>query len=176
MVDLNLLDRLEPLKTSGLYLAGARRRRMSRRHASAHVFTNPVLGRWSWCTPDFLAPWNGWTGKSTIARTVTSRFDKRERLVGQGQLPSNVCLGATFFFRRTKQRRNYVSTLFPTLARQLVDALPDLSGPICDVIRTRHSITADRLAVQWRDLSLTRSRSLEGDFFLIWQSFWLSMY
>ncbi|KAI9035062.1 uncharacterized protein KD926_004663 [Aspergillus affinis] len=52
------------------------------------------------------------TGKSTIARTVARMFDHERRL------------GASFFFVRGYAGRAEPSKLFPTIAYQLVRALP----------------------------------------------------
>ncbi|PYI11401.1 hypothetical protein BO78DRAFT_333564 [Aspergillus sclerotiicarbonarius CBS 121057] len=100
------------------------------------------------------------TGKSTIARTVASRFDDRRSLVCQGKLPSNICLGATFFFKRRKQGRSYADAFVSTLARQLVDALPDLAGPVCKAIENNLGISGDRLGIQWNDLILNPLKDL----------------
>ncbi|KAI1390053.1 uncharacterized protein F4822DRAFT_428400 [Hypoxylon trugodes] len=59
------------------------------------------------------------TGKSTIARTVAKALSERISLVGDTQLPSNIFLGATFFFKQGEHKRNHAGVLFPTWAYQL---------------------------------------------------------
>ncbi|PLB45802.1 hypothetical protein P170DRAFT_467015 [Aspergillus steynii IBT 23096] len=100
------------------------------------------------------------TGKSTIARTVASALDRRERLDSKGSLPDEICLGGTFFFRRTQHGHGQATALFRTLARQLVEALPDLAQPICDVIEQNYDIASEIMLNQWRDLVLHPLRDL----------------
>ncbi|KAF6789677.1 vegetative incompatibility protein het-e-1 [Colletotrichum sojae] len=52
------------------------------------------------------------TGKSTIARTVVDSYAQDNRLV------------AGYFFKRGEQKRNDTAWLFPTIAMQMVDAIP----------------------------------------------------
>lgn len=53
------------------------------------------------------------TGKSTIARTVADTFADKQRPI------------AGYFFKRGEQGRNDTSRLFPTLAMQLAEAMPN---------------------------------------------------
>ncbi|OKO99861.1 hypothetical protein PENSUB_8078 [Penicillium subrubescens] len=95
------------------------------------------------------------TGKSTIARTVSSSFER------QG------VLGASFFFRSGEQERGNAKLLFPTLARQLGDTMPQLTPNIQHAIRNDPEISARGLEEQFQklileplnELNLARSRS-----------------
>ncbi|KAF9893749.1 hypothetical protein FE257_009919 [Aspergillus nanangensis] len=82
------------------------------------------------------------TGKSTIARTVSSRFK------GQG------ILGASFFFRRGEQERGNAKLLFSTLAKQLGDTIPQLTPNIQHAIRNDPEISARGLEEQFQKLIL----------------------
>ncbi|KAF6802795.1 vegetative incompatibility protein het-e-1, partial [Colletotrichum musicola] len=70
-----------------------------------------------WADDDFAEPlfWlvgPAGTGKSTIARTVVDSYAQDNRLV------------AGYFFKRGEQKRNDPAWLFPTIAMQMVDAIP----------------------------------------------------
>jgi DNA repair ATPase RecN len=58
------------------------------------------------------------TGKSIITRTfATAAGGKEKNIMKDTPLAENVCLGASFFFDRTKPDRNNTKRLFLTLAR-----------------------------------------------------------
>ncbi|KAF9882732.1 hypothetical protein FE257_005336 [Aspergillus nanangensis] len=82
------------------------------------------------------------TEKSTIARTVSSRFKE------QG------ILGASFFFRRGEQERGNAKLLFSTLAKQLGDTIPQLTPNIQHAIRNDPEISARELEEQFQKLIL----------------------
>ncbi|KAJ5117442.1 WD40-repeat-containing domain protein [Penicillium atrosanguineum] len=92
------------------------------------------------------------TGKSTIFQALW-----RDRGV----------LGASFFFRSGEQERGNAKLLFPTLARQLGDTIPQLTPNIQHAIRNDPEISARGLEEQFQklileplnELNLARSRS-----------------
>ncbi|KAK6815870.1 hypothetical protein RU639_009205 [Aspergillus parasiticus] len=92
------------------------------------------------------------TGKSTIARTVASAFYNGTSLLGQETLPNEVCLGGSFFFDHRDEDCKNPRKLFPTLARDLVDVLPEIQQYLCDGIRSHHATHARSLDSQWKHL------------------------
>ncbi|KAB8220255.1 hypothetical protein BDV33DRAFT_231063 [Aspergillus novoparasiticus] len=92
------------------------------------------------------------TGKSTIARTVASAFYNGTTLLGQETLPNEACLGGSFFFDHRDEDCRNPRKLFPTLARDLVDVLPEIQQSLCDGIRSHHATNARSLDSQWTHL------------------------
>ncbi|KAE8416700.1 hypothetical protein BDV36DRAFT_259410 [Aspergillus pseudocaelatus] len=92
------------------------------------------------------------TGKSTIARTVASAFYHGTSLLGQEPLPNEACLGGSFFFDHRDEDCRDPRKLFPTLARDLVDVLPEIQQSLCDGIRSHHATHAGSLDGQWKHL------------------------
>ncbi|KAE8325540.1 WD40-repeat-containing domain protein [Aspergillus sergii] len=92
------------------------------------------------------------TGKSTIARTVASAFYNGTSLLGQETLPNEACLGGSFFFDHRDEDCKNPRKLFPTLARDLVDVLPEIQQSLCDGIRSHHATHARSLDSQWKHL------------------------
>ncbi|GAB1205469.1 hypothetical protein APSETT445_004145 [Aspergillus pseudonomiae] len=92
------------------------------------------------------------TGKSTIARTVASAFYNGTSLLGQETLPSEACLGGSFFFDHRDEDCRNPRKLFPTLARGLVEVLPEIQQSLCDGIRSHHATYAQSLDTQWKHL------------------------
>jgi hypothetical protein len=76
-------------------------------------------------------------------------------------LAENVCVGASFFFDRTKPDRNNTKRLFPTLARELADALPDFKDLLCQAIEDNHNVSDQSSRDQWRNLILEPLSRLE---------------
>ncbi|KAB8257696.1 WD40-repeat-containing domain protein [Aspergillus pseudonomiae] len=92
------------------------------------------------------------TGKSTIARTVASAFYNGTSLLGQETLPSEACLGGSFFFDHRDEDCRNPRKLFPTLARGLAEVLPEIQQSLCDGIRSHHATYAQSLDAQWKHL------------------------
>lgn len=80
------------------------------------------------------------TGKSTIARTVAQTLDK----AGQ--------LGASFFFKRGRADRSHAKLLFPTIACQLANLLPDIRHTIAAALDADASLCEKHLTVQFENL------------------------
>ncbi|KAE8376302.1 hypothetical protein BDV26DRAFT_294231 [Aspergillus bertholletiae] len=92
------------------------------------------------------------TGKSTIARTVASAFYNGTSLLSEETLPSEACLGGSFFFDHRDEDCRNPRKLFPTLARDLVGVLPEIQQSLCDGIRSHHATHAQSLDGQWKHL------------------------
>ncbi|KAJ4254537.1 hypothetical protein NW762_010136 [Fusarium torreyae] len=82
------------------------------------------------------------TGKSTIARTMASKWDKRGYL------------GASFFFKRGEADRGNLSRFYTTVARQLVVSTPGLAPHVKAAIEKDDSITTKAAAEQFDKLIL----------------------
>jgi hypothetical protein len=80
------------------------------------------------------------TGKSTIARTMASKFQKRG------------LLGASFFFKRGKGGRASATWFFPTTARQLFTKVPELRASIRQVIQDNPGISMKPFKEQFERL------------------------
>ncbi|GKZ66069.1 hypothetical protein AnigIFM50267_010908 [Aspergillus niger] len=93
------------------------------------------------------------TGKSTISRTFAAACQQGKSLIPNGPpLPVNVCLGASFFFDRTKPGRNSVEKLFPSISNKLAYSFPDSRDKICQAILDNQSIGNQNLHNQWSKL------------------------
>jgi hypothetical protein len=91
------------------------------------------------------------TGKSTIARTLAQKLD------------DDGLLGASFFFKRGRADRSHAKLLFPTIARQLADLLPDVARAIAASL-DRDSLLCDRyLSTQFEGLLLQPLQSVSRD-------------
>lgn len=101
------------------------------------------------------------TGKSTISRTFAAASHDRIRLVTGEPLPSNLCLGASFFFNQYEPTRNNAKRFFTTLAWSLVRALPSLKTLVCDAIDKNPRIGDELPENQWKDLILQPILTLE---------------
>lgn len=92
------------------------------------------------------------TGKSTISRTFAASSHSRTRLVTGEPLPSNLCLGASFFFNQYEPLRNNAKRLFTTLAWSLAEAIPSLKAIVCDAINNNPRIGDELPENQWKCL------------------------
>ncbi|KAI1487871.1 WD40 repeat-like protein [Biscogniauxia mediterranea] len=93
------------------------------------------------------------TGKSTIAQTVANALSKATLFTDGTQLPDNIALGATFFFKQDDAERNHAGVLFTTLAHQLAHKSLGLKWKIADAIkRASPSIGRQGLKAQWDGL------------------------
>jgi hypothetical protein len=91
------------------------------------------------------------TGKSTISRTMASHLKK------------NKSLGASFFFKRDEEDRGNAKKLFPTLIRQLVDSVPQLTQSIQEVIDGDPYISEKALGEQFNKLLLQPLQNVNLD-------------
>ncbi|PYI24418.1 hypothetical protein BO99DRAFT_321342 [Aspergillus violaceofuscus CBS 115571] len=103
------------------------------------------------------------TGKSTIARTAAAAFRNGTLLTSTGALPDNVCFGGSFFFDHKKQDCKDPRNLFPTLARQLVEVIPEIQDAVCAAIANHHDIQQRTLRDQWRYLIWQPLSMLQSD-------------
>ncbi|OTA59106.1 WD40 repeat-like protein, partial [Hypoxylon sp. EC38] len=105
------------------------------------------------------------TGKSTIARTVATALSKKASFANSNQLPDNISLGATFFFKQDDARRNHAGVLFTTLAHQLAHEPLGLESEIADAIKRNASpdIGVRSPKVQWDELILKPLKALEAE-------------
>ncbi|KAJ6028153.1 hypothetical protein N7540_003729 [Penicillium herquei] len=94
------------------------------------------------------------TGKSTISRTVAEMFQKRQ------------LLGASFFFSRTGELRNQATSIFPTLATQLTDTLPELRPYLKEAIDKDRTIGEQTPQNQWERLILEPLSELDKSLLL----------
>ncbi|CAG8948076.1 unnamed protein product [Penicillium salamii] len=92
------------------------------------------------------------TGKSTIARTAAAAFRDGTSLVKNGVLPDNICLAGTFFFDHKKNDCRDPRNVFPTLARQLVEVIPEIRDAVCNAISNNHDIQQRTIREQWKYL------------------------
>ncbi|KAI1639979.1 WD40 repeat-like protein [Biscogniauxia mediterranea] len=93
------------------------------------------------------------TGKSTIAQTVANALSERTPFTDGTQLPDNIALGATFFFKQDDAERNHAGVLFTTLAHQLAHKSLGLEWKIVDAIKSASpSIGRQSLKAQWDEL------------------------
>jgi hypothetical protein len=91
------------------------------------------------------------TGKSTICRTIAQKLD------------DDGLLGASFFFKRGRADRSHAKLLFPTIARQLADLLPDVAHAIAASL-DQDSLLCDRyLSTQFEGLLLKPLQSVGRD-------------
>ncbi|KAJ5275561.1 hypothetical protein N7505_004106 [Penicillium chrysogenum] len=90
------------------------------------------------------------TGKSTIARTMATKFKE------QG------LLGATFFFKRGEGRRGEATYLISTIARQLAQKHEELAHEVSNAIKTDSEITSKLLGKQFEKLLYQPLLKLEG--------------
>ncbi|KAJ0413320.1 putative wd40 protein [Aspergillus carlsbadensis] len=79
------------------------------------------------------------TGKSTISRTVTKRFQQN-------------LLGASFFFKRGEGDRGNATRFFPTIARQLSRRIPELRALILQIIKDDPGISMKPFKEQFEQL------------------------
>lgn len=80
------------------------------------------------------------TGKSTIARTISSTFARKERL------------GASFFFSRGGGDLSNAGKVITTLASQLSKVSSTLKRCICKAVKQHPDIAEKNLHDQWRQL------------------------
>ena len=102
------------------------------------------------------------TGKSTIARTVATKLNDMMRFTVDEPLPEGICLGSTFFFNQQNSNRSDPKALFPTLARRLVDSLPDLAEPLCKAIKEHDDISSKTPGTQWKELISQPFQHMDG--------------
>ena len=91
------------------------------------------------------------TGKSTIARTVASRYFNRKRL------------GASFFFARGGGDVGYAGKFVTSIAVQLACGVPTLRRYISDAVAENSDIISRSLRDQWQLLVLGPLSKLEGN-------------
>ena len=82
------------------------------------------------------------TGKSTVSRTM-AKFFKQSKI-----------LGASFFFKRGEEDRGNAIKLFPTITKQLVASIPQLSPGVQEAIRHDPNIATRSLKDQFEKLLL----------------------
>jgi len=82
------------------------------------------------------------TGKSTISRTIASRFKEQQ------------LLGASFFFKRGEEDRGTAKKLSPTLVQQLVIAMPQMLPKVQRAINDDPNISEKVLREQFEKLLL----------------------
>jgi NACHT domain len=81
------------------------------------------------------------TGKSTVARTVCHRLNRRK------------CLGASFFFSRGEDDLCNAARFFSTIAAQLVNTVPELKRHVSNAIAADNSrILEQGFSEQWTHL------------------------
>ena len=112
-------------------------------HSETRVQLLQDIEDWSWASqgrPIFWLKGLAGTGKSTVAKTIASRFDAKQRL------------GASFFFARGQGDRGHAKMFFTTLAFQLSTLSETLSYTISEAIGTNQDIVNKRFHEQWRHL------------------------
>ncbi|KAJ5920925.1 NACHT and WD40 domain protein [Penicillium verhagenii] len=90
------------------------------------------------------------TGKSTISRTVATRFSKENSL------------GASFFFKRGEGNRGNATRFVSTVARELAASIPELIFPIEEVVREDPGIATKSMTEQFDKLILRPLHSLKS--------------
>ncbi|ORY67578.1 uncharacterized protein BCR38DRAFT_483193 [Pseudomassariella vexata] len=90
----------------------------------------------------FLLNGKAGTGKSTISRTLATRFNEQR------------ILGASFFFKRGERGRGDAALFFTTIAKQLIDEVPAMAPYIRDAVKSDSSIHDKALKVQFDKLIL----------------------
>ncbi|KAJ5933485.1 hypothetical protein N7454_005814 [Penicillium verhagenii] len=90
------------------------------------------------------------TGKSTISRTVATRFSEENSL------------GASFFFKRGEGNRGNATRFVPTVARELAASIPELLLPIEKVVREDPGIATKSMTEQFDKLILRPLHSLKS--------------
>jgi hypothetical protein len=90
------------------------------------------------------------TGKSTIARTIAQKLDE------------DGLLGASFFFKRGRADRSNATLLFPTIARQLADLIPEAGHTIAGVLDQDSLLCDKHLKPQFDKLLLQPLQSLSS--------------
>lgn len=98
------------------------------------------------------------TGKYRIARTVTRRYHKRDRLE------------ASFFFFRDQQDRRHVGKLFTSLATQLAKQNALLKEYICEAVAEYRDIAHHSLRDQARSVDVLSIRAETPGFSNQWPS------
>jgi hypothetical protein len=81
------------------------------------------------------------TGKSTVSRTITSRYNEQRRLRAS-------------FFSKGGGDVSHAGKFFTSLAVQLAFNVPSLRQYICEAITKRSDIASLSLSEQWRQLVL----------------------
>ncbi len=112
------------------------------------------IEKWAYNSNDDIIFWvNGTagTGKSTIARTVASRFNHQ------------CCLGANFFFSKGKEGLENAEKLFSTFALQLTEVLPQLKKHVYNAIQKQGDVGGLNLISQWKSLVLEPLQKLDRD-------------
>ncbi|CAG7960426.1 unnamed protein product [Penicillium salamii] len=105
----------------------------------------------------FWLPGMAGIGKSTIARTVAAECRN------SNYLPSNVSLGASFFFDEKENSQKNAALLFPTLCRSLAECLPQLKADIVESIGNDKEFANGSLSDQWERLILNPIAELEEE-------------
>ncbi|CAG8234004.1 unnamed protein product [Penicillium salamii] len=105
----------------------------------------------------FWPPGMAGIGKSTIARTVAAECRN------SNSLPSNVSLGASFFFDEKENSQKNAALLFPTLCRSLAECLPQLKADIVESIGNDKEFANGSLSDQWERLILNPIAKLEEE-------------
>ncbi|PWY70293.1 hypothetical protein BO94DRAFT_628285 [Aspergillus sclerotioniger CBS 115572] len=164
ILELNRLSRLEPLQQAAY---NARKQEDTQCLEGTQVDMLTKIEAWiddpsPSAAPIFWLHGMAGTGKSTIARTVASRLDGRKHLLKQEQLRDDVCLGGTFFFKRSRKNQDYAGRFFSTLAWNLAEALPELSKAVCEAIGSNLNIASGKPVTQWRKLILEPLQQLAG--------------
>ncbi|KAF4963464.1 hypothetical protein FSARC_8513 [Fusarium sarcochroum] len=80
------------------------------------------------------------TGKTSVALTVANALHDRRSFADACEPLNTTFLGASFFFKQGDATRNSTKTFFPTLARCLAEAFPDLRTHIVGEIEASLSI------------------------------------
>ncbi|KAK0615274.1 hypothetical protein B0T17DRAFT_583187 [Bombardia bombarda] len=80
------------------------------------------------------------TGKSSIALTVAASLNDGKPFANKSQLAHGTFLGASFFFKRGDALRNRTGNIFTTIARSLVETVPELERHIVSAIRGNMNI------------------------------------
>ncbi|KAJ5730741.1 uncharacterized protein N7483_005249 [Penicillium malachiteum] len=102
------------------------------------------------------------TGKSFISRTFAAACQNRTSLVPDGTpLSENLCLGASFFFDRTKAERNRADRPLTSISMGLSESFPPITDNICQAISDNRSIGTQLWSNQWNQLIIGPLVSLE---------------
>lgn len=106
------------------------------------------------------------TGKTSIALTVANALNERQPFTdGSGTL-NTAFLGASFFFKQGDSTRNSTKAFFPTLARCLAEAFPDLKTHIVGEVKRSLAIGSKAPQQQIRQPITKPLSTLGGRLFL----------
>lgn len=95
-------------------------------------------------------------GKSTVSWTIANWLQDQK---AQG----DVCLGASFFFKRGEGDRGSAAWFFPTLVRQLVVSLPQLSPIVAGVVESDPLIFDKAIGEQFDKLIFKPLQTLSSE-------------